>query len=130
MKRIYVFIVILFFCGSFQVAAEMNSFVGSLTGGICGFLLMLALAVAGRIIFKKEALGGGDIKLMAMIGVFLGWEKVLLTFFISPFFGAFIGLYLRIRHEKERVPYGPYLAMGALISLFYGDLIIRHLFYY
>jgi leader peptidase (prepilin peptidase)/N-methyltransferase len=107
-----------------------GAFLFSLSGASIGFLLMLALALAGQYIFKKEAMGGGDIKLVAMIGAFLGWKKVLLTFFIAPFLGSFTGLYLKIRYKREIVPYGPYLALGALISLLYGDAIIKCLFNY
>lgn len=108
----------------------LTAFLGAASGGGLGFLLMMILAILGQFIFKKEALGGGDIKLMAMIGVFLGWENVILTFFIAPFFGAFIGLYLKMKDQREMLPYGPYLALGAMISLLFGKTILRYLFNY
>ena len=108
----------------------LNAFLWSAFGGAFGFLLMLSLAIMGQVIFKKEALGGGDIKLMAMIGVFLGWQSVILTFFIAPFFGTFIGLYLKIKDQRDIVPYGPYLALGAIISLIFGKNILSYLFNY
>ena len=67
-------------------------------------------------------------KLMAMIGAFLGWKLVLLTFFIAPFFGSAVGIILKLRTGRETIPYGPYLSLGALIALFFGDRILRLLF--
>ena len=69
-------------------------------------------------------MGGGDIKLMAMIGAFLGWEKAILTFLIAPFFGAIVGGVQKWRTGNSTFPYGPYLVLAALIALFFGDSLI------
>jgi len=102
----------------------LNSGLGILAGGGSMFLL----GVAGELIFKKEALGGGDVKLMAMIGAFLGWKLVLVTFFMAPVLGSGVGIFLKIRFRREVIAYGPYLSLAALISLLYGDSIIGYLF--
>ena len=83
----------------------------------------------GELVFKKEAMGGGDVKLMAMIGAFLGWKMALLTFFIAPLFGSIVGLILRAKDGRDTIPYGPYLSLAAVVALFYGDKILRLLFY-
>jgi prepilin signal peptidase PulO-like enzyme (type II secretory pathway) len=70
-------------------------------------------------------MGGGDIKLQAMIGAFLGWQVTLLTFFIAPFFGAFFGIIEKIRTKSSAIAYGPHIVMGAVVSLVWGDAIIR-----
>ena len=98
----------------------LKSAVGILVGG--GFFY-----VAGTLaewILKKEALGGGDVKLLAMIGALLGWPGVVWTIFASSLIGSAVGLYLRIKNGDERIPFGPYLAAGAFFYLFFGQRII------
>ncbi len=106
----------------------LASFVDSVFGILAGGGSMFLLGVVGELIFRREALGGGDMKLMAMIGALLGWKLVLLTFFIAPVLGLGIGLFMKFRRQKDAIPYAPYLALGALISLFYGYKILDHLF--
>jgi len=102
-------------------AGLLNSFFGILAGGgliyLTGFL--------GKMIFKKESMGGGDVKLMAMIGAFLGWRLALLTFFLAPFFGTPIGLYLKFVKKEDIIPYGPYLSIAGFISMIWGYNILR-----
>ncbi|GAH41256.1 unnamed protein product, partial [marine sediment metagenome] len=64
----------------------------------------------GNAIFRKESMGGGDVKLMAMVGAFIGWKLALLTFLIAPFFGAAVGIVLKIRKGESLIPYGPFLS--------------------
>jgi len=104
------------------------SFLNSLAGILIGGGSMFCLGMLGEFIFKKEALGGGDVKLMAMIGAFLGWKFVLLTFFMAPMLGSSVGLFMKIKYKKEIIAYGPYLSMSAIASLFYGDRILKYLF--
>ena len=69
------------------------------------------------------------VKLMAMIGAFLGWQAALLTLFLGCVFGAFVGVALTLRGGLlARIPFGPYLAMGALTALFWGDQLVELLF--
>ena len=74
-------------------------------------------------------MGGGDVKLLAMVGAFLGWQMAILAFFIAPFFGAILGIVVKIRTKESVIPYGPFLSLGALISLFWGNKIIHLLLY-
>jgi leader peptidase (prepilin peptidase)/N-methyltransferase len=96
----------------------------SLLGVIIGGGVIYLMAVLGDWLFKKESMGGGDIKLLAMIGAFLGWESAILAFFIAPFFGAVYGLVEKIRTGDTAIAYGPFLILGAVISLFWGGEII------
>lgn len=105
-------------------AALKDSALGILSGGGAIF----AMGVFGKVLFRKEAMGGGDVKLTAMIGSFLGWKLALLTFFIAPFFGAAMGIIAKTRRGAETIPYGPYLSLGAVVSIFYGKDIIRLIF--
>ena len=103
----------------------LNSFLGALAGGgsiyLIGFL--------GELVFKKEAMGGGDVKLMAMIGAFLGWKLTILTFFIAPVFGSIFGIILRIKDGREIIPYGPHLSLAAVVAIFFGDKILKMFLY-
>jgi len=70
-------------------------------------------------------MGWGDVKFLAMAGAFLGWQLAVVAFFIAPFFGAFFGLIKILRRQDSAIAYGPFLAVGILCSLFWGDLVIR-----
>jgi leader peptidase (prepilin peptidase)/N-methyltransferase len=92
-------------------------------GAAVGFALLYGVAVAGRWVFGQEAMGGGDIKMMAMVGAFVGWKGVLLTVFSGAVLGLFIFVPLTIR-KKRLVPFGVFLAMGAALTFVFGDAII------
>ena len=108
-----------------RLDALKESFLGILAGG--GSLF--ALGVIGELIFKKEAMGGGDVKLLAMIGAFVGWEIAILVFFIAPVFGAVAGIIIKIKTGKELIPYGPYLVLASFLCLLYSDKILRVIFW-
>ena len=99
----------------------LDSVLGCLAGGASIYLM----GFLGELVFKKEAMGGGDVKLMAMIGAFVGWKMVLLAFFIAPVFGAVAGLVLKIKEGREIIPYGPYLSLAALVVIFFGEKILK-----
>nr|WP_221277183.1 A24 family peptidase [Deinobacterium chartae] len=75
--------------------------------------------------YDPIAMGFGDVKLVALIGAFLGWEKLLVALAVAVALGALLGLVVRLLHGQRQIPFGPYLAGGALIALFYGEQIIR-----
>jgi leader peptidase (prepilin peptidase)/N-methyltransferase len=107
--------------------AEPLGWKGSLIGAVSGFLFYYFVAVAGEKIFKKEAMGGGDIKLMAMVGAFLGWKGIILTTFLGSLFGSVIGIFMILFRGREKgslIPFGPFLALGSAVSLFFGQEII------
>jgi len=99
----------------------LRSFTGMIAGGGSIFLL----GVMGKLIFRKESMGGGDVKFFAMAGSFLGWELILLAFFIAPFFGSIFGITKKLLYKEEYIPYAPFLALGCLISLFWGHKILN-----
>ena len=70
-------------------------------------------------------MGWGDVKFLAMAGAFLGWQSALVAFFVAPFFGALFGLVKIIRRQDTAIAYGPFLAVGIIAALFWGDKIIR-----
>ncbi|HTL69941.1 MAG TPA: prepilin peptidase [Candidatus Eisenbacteria bacterium] len=85
-----------------------------------GWLLLYDIAVVGEKVFKREAMGGGDVMLMAMIGAFTGWQGVLWTLFGASLLGSIVGLYLRFRKGGQEIPFGPFLGMAAAAYLFVG----------
>jgi leader peptidase (prepilin peptidase)/N-methyltransferase len=100
----------------------------SLLGIIVGGATLLAIAIVGEKIFKKEAMGMGDVKLIAAIGAFLGWQATLFTTFVSSLFGGVVGLILVLGSKKgwqSRIPYGPYIALGALLWILCGSEIMN-----
>ena len=94
----------------------------SLLGAGVGLFGTLASASRGTWMFKKEAMGGGDIKLMGGVGALLGWEGVITTIIFASFLGLVYALFLIIFKGKkggDAIPFGPFLSLGALINLFY-----------
>jgi len=105
-----------------------GAMLGSLLGIIAGGGSMFLLGFFGELVFRKEALGGGDVKLMAMTGAFLGWKLTLLTFFMAPLLGTGVGLWAKFRKGEETIPYAPFLSAAAIVSLLAGEKILGYLF--
>ncbi|MBI5189665.1 MAG: prepilin peptidase [Nitrospirae bacterium] len=96
----------------------VNSVLGALAGG--GLFYVIAL-------LSKGGMGGGDIKLITMLGAFLGLQQVLLTIFVGSVLGALVGgglMLLNRAHRKTPIPFGPFLVAGATVALFYGEEIL------
>ena len=90
-------------------------------GVAVGFLLLLVVAIV-----SKGGMGGGDIKLFAVLGLFVGVKGIFLTFILASLFGAIAGallLLLKKTSRKEPIPFAPFIGMAALISFVYGDAI-------
>lgn len=104
----------------------------SLLGAGVGLFGVLAIALIGTWIFKKDAMGGGDVKLMGGVGALIGWQGVITTLVMASFFGLIYAVFLMIFKGKkggDAIPFGPFLSLGALINLFYlitpGMLVIE-----
>ena len=91
----------------------IDSLLGLLTGGITVYIL----SVIGKILFKKDAIGGGDMKLLAMIGAYVGWYLTLWTLFLA----SVIGLIYAIFSRKRKLMFAPFLAIATFILL-----VLRH----
>jgi len=108
------------------------SFINSALGVVVGGGIILIIALVGSMIFKKEAMGGGDVKLAAMIGAFLGWRYTIISLFLGFFLGALAGIFLilsKIKSKEDMVPFGPFIALGSLITLLWGEKIIAWYWY-
>jgi leader peptidase (prepilin peptidase)/N-methyltransferase len=105
-----------------------NSLIGILLGGGSLFLV----ATLYQWLFKREGMGGGDVKLLAMIGAFLGWKAVILTILLSSLIGSISGIIIMVLKGKDfkyAIPFGPFLSLGAVIALFYGPSLINWYLY-
>jgi leader peptidase (prepilin peptidase)/N-methyltransferase len=108
-----------------------DSLLGVVLGGgiiyLTGFLFDLVyfkMLKKGPVDGETSSMGGGDVKLLAMIGAFLGWKAAILTFFLAPFFGAMLGIANLIMKKEHTIPYGPFLSMAAVLCMFWTDKII------
>lgn len=104
----------------------------SLFGILLGGGGLAAIAWGYQLITGKDGMGGGDIKLLAMIGAFLGWQGVIFTIMVSSLIGSIVGLTLMVLYRKTlklRIPFGPFLAIGAVLHLFFGTRIIHWYIY-
>lgn len=117
------------FPSALNETTRLGSFLSSFLGILAGGGMIYAMGILGEFAFKREAMGGGDVKLLAMIGAFVGWKLAVLTFFLAPVFGSVVGIVLKIRYGKETIPYGPYLSLAAVCSIFFGERILHLLFY-
>jgi leader peptidase (prepilin peptidase)/N-methyltransferase len=104
--------------------AGWNSFLVAALGAAVGFSLLWLVAVGGTWLFKQEAMGGGDIKMMAMVGAFVGWKGVLLTVFLGALLGSLIFVPLTLAGSKRLVPFGIFLALGAAAAYLVGPEIL------
>ncbi|HMK56775.1 MAG TPA: prepilin peptidase [Dissulfurispiraceae bacterium] len=94
------------------------SVIGLLAGGVSFYLIAL---------LSRGGMGGGDVKMMAMLGSFLGWKGVFLTTLLGSLLGSLIGIALIVfkgKGRKTKVPFGPFLALGSLVALFFGRIIL------
>lgn len=107
----------------FSIGGGLDGILQALVGAAAGFGLLLFVAWAGEKAFGKEAMGGGDIKMMAMVGAFVGWRGVLLTIFGGALLGTLVFVPLSLRSNKL-VPFGVFLAAAAAITLVAGEDLI------
>ena len=104
------------------------SFKESILGVMAGGGVLAAVALSYYVITKREGMGGGDIKLLAMIGAFLGWNGAFISLFFGSLVGAFVGIFFMIKEGKDTkyaLPFGPFLALGAVVYLFFGNNLIN-----
>lgn len=118
------------YAGSLQAALpeRLDSLLASLAGLGTGFGLTYAIREAARVVFAKEAMGYGDVKFMGAVGAFLGWDGALLTFFLGSVVGAIGGSLHKLVTRDSYVPFGPFLAAGAVGTLLWREPIL-HLFF-
>jgi leader peptidase (prepilin peptidase) / N-methyltransferase len=103
----------------------------ALVGLLIGGGVLFAIAFIYELITKREGMGGGDIKLLAMIGGFLGWKSLIFVLLFSSFSGAVVGIAAMMINKQDMkyaVPFGPFLSAAAVAHIFWGDAFMRILF--
>jgi leader peptidase (prepilin peptidase)/N-methyltransferase len=121
---------------SFQLAASVSDartssllpWAGSLIGALIGGGALLAVALPYQLVRKRQGLGVGDIKMMVMVGTFLGWRLALLTVFLGSALGLIVGIFLMLFRRgnlQTKLPFGTFLGAASMIALFYGLHLIR-----
>jgi leader peptidase (prepilin peptidase) / N-methyltransferase len=112
-----------------SVPLALRTVLASLAGLATGYGVTWGIRALGGVVFKREAMGFGDVKLMGMIGAFLGWQQALLTMLLGCVFGALIGGIGSLFGGASKIPFGPYLALGAVVSHFAHAPILEFLFH-
>ncbi len=110
----------------FSLASPAITWQDSLIGLLLGGGVLYAIALFYYLWRKQEGMGGGDIKLLAMIGAFLGWQALPFVIFASSLSGACVGILAMIHQgkgAKTRIPFGPFLSLAALTYLFFSDQV-------
>ncbi len=100
---------------------------GSLLGVLVGGGALYLIGILGELILKKESMGGGDVKLAAMLGAFMGWKLILVALFIAFLVGAVVGVTLLARKPKDwdsSLPFGPFIALGCVLALLWGEPVL------
>lgn len=96
-------------------------------GALLGGGILFAVAYGYERATGREGMGGGDVKLLAMVGAFLGWQGVLLTLLLGSLVGSAIGISVMVARgadSKLAIPFGPFLSIGAFVALYWGSAIV------
>lgn len=96
-------------------------------GIVTGAGILWIMGIIGKMIFQKDAMGMGDVKLLGAIGAFLGSRAVLFSIMLSAVFGSIVGITLVLSHRKKmqsKIPYGPYLALAAVVWILWGPYLV------
>jgi leader peptidase (prepilin peptidase) / N-methyltransferase len=113
--------------GSGSIAATLWGFLWAVFGAVFGLWLLDIVTWIGRLVFGPNAMGGGDAKLFAMIGAWLGWKLMLMSGFLACLAGTIFGvsaIALKIIKRENPMPFGPFLALGAILAMFYGEFLV------
>ncbi len=116
---------------AFSLVSPLVTPIDALLGVLVGGGILLAVAWLYQTLRGIEGMGGGDVKLLAMIGAFLGWQSIFVTLFVGSVIGSLIGVGVMMYQRadtKLAIPFGPFLACGALVYLFFGDRILAFYF--
>jgi leader peptidase (prepilin peptidase) / N-methyltransferase len=108
----------------FSLADGWAGLGGAALGAAVGFAVLWLVGTVGTWVFKEEAMGGGDIKMMAMVGAFLGWQGVLVTIFLGAFLGSLVFVPLLLAGHKRLVPFGIFLSIAAAVSYTIGSELL------
>ena len=118
---------LLFAIGMAVTHSDVKLLLSRLLGAAIGTAIIILIVVVGSAIFRKQAMGIGDVKLMAMLGIYLGaWPHLSIILISASLLGSIVGVILIFARGKKMdsaIPFGPFLSIGGLLSLLYGDAI-------
>ena len=103
---------------------RLDTLIASVLGMIVGGGLIFLCSILGKWVFKKDAMGFGDVKLMGMVGGIVGWKLAVAIFFVAPFFGLLMGIPVLILKKTHLIPYGPFLSLATLVCILLQDYFI------
>jgi len=119
------------YCRTFMFFPDTATVLGPLgacfTGMAAGALLTWGSGVIGKLLFRKEAMGMGDVKFMAALGGLLGWQQIVIAFFVAAIVGAVVGIIHILRTKDHHIPFGPFLSLGALVAMHASPIIFAFL---
>ena len=128
------FILCFFIPALHGLESQWGSLWAGALGAFSGAGFLWVIGVIGKLLFKREAMGLGDVKLMAMVGAVIGWPSVLLVnMILAPLFGALVGFGVKLRYNISLIPYGPFLSIGTVVAIFWGKGLLewyRSLFFF
>jgi leader peptidase (prepilin peptidase)/N-methyltransferase len=104
----------------------VNYLMNGIIGAVLGIWLFDIITIVGSFAFGQAAMGGGDAKLAAMMGTWLGWKDLLIASFLACGVGAFIGggaIAIGLLSRRQPMPFGPFLALGAALTVFFGEFL-------
>jgi leader peptidase (prepilin peptidase) / N-methyltransferase len=113
--------------GHFPQTLWYQKLLASGAGLLAGGGILLLVGWLGKLVFRKDSMGGGDVKLLAMIGAFVGVTKVGLIFFLAPFPALPFALWQRFVKKEETIPFGPFLALAGAFIFVEGDAVLNFL---
>lgn len=114
-------------CFAASFALPQITYIESLLGILIGGGSLFAVAWLYHLLTKKEGMGGGDIKLLGMMGAIIGWKGVLFTIFVASAIGTVSGMLIMLKTRKSMklaVPFGPFLAIGSIAYIFFGPQLM------
>ncbi len=110
------------------VEPHLQRLLGIVLGILAGGGIVWVVRIGGTLLFGREAMGSGDVHLMAGVGAILGWKLVIMAFFIAPFLGLFWALLRLIMRKSNVLPYGPWLSLASILSLLIANPIANWYF--
>jgi leader peptidase (prepilin peptidase)/N-methyltransferase len=113
--------------GHFSQALWYQKIFESALGLLGGGGILLLVGWFGKLVFRKESMGGGDVKLLAMIGAFVGLTKVGIVFLLAPFPALPFAIWQRFIKKEETIPFGPFLALAGALVFMQGDAVLNFL---
>lgn len=105
------------------LSPRMYALWAAFAGMAAGSGLVFLVGVIGTRMFRKPAMGFGDVKLMGLLGAFTGWGGVIVGFFVACFLGSVIGIYILVRYRSRYLPFGPFLALGCLATILWPEAL-------